>query len=184
MSMDALRNAARRDAEQIVASMAQSRHGIVESVDPTQGAVRVMLQPEGILTGWMPDCSLAHYSGGIGFVMPLTKGDQVSIGFLHGDADHPHVLGRVPSNADKPPVSPVTGQPVQPGEVGVFLPGGAFLHGIGGVWHIKGDLIVDGNVSSTMNVSDVHGSLDRLRGAYDSHDHQQSVGTTTRPDAE
>lgn len=178
MSMDSLRNAHRRDAEQIAASIAQDRHGIVASVDPTQGAVRLKLQPEGILTGWIPDCSFAHYSGGVGIVAPLSLDDQVIVGFLHGDADHPYVSGRMPSNTDTPPVSPITGKPVQPGEVGVFLPGGAFLHAINGVWHLKGDLIVDGDVS------DKHGSLDRLRGNYDAHDHEHSVGPTTKPDAE
>ena len=73
---------------------------------------------------------------------------------------------------------------MQPGEIGVFLPGGGFIHGIGGVWHIKGDLIVDGSISSTADVSDAHGPLNRLRQAYDGHDHQHAVGPTTKPDAE
>lgn len=184
MSMDALRNAFRRDAEQISASIAQDRHGIIASVDPSQGAVRVTMQPEGILTGWIPDCSLAHYSRGIGIVAPLGIGDQVVVGHLHGDADHPYVMGRMPSNTDTPPISPVTGKPVQPGEVGIFLPGGAYLHAVGGAWYLHGDLHVTGSITSTADVSDVHGSLDRLRQAYDAHDHQHSVGTTTRPDAE
>ena len=184
MSIDHLRNALRRDTESIVASIAQPRYATVASVDPAAHAIRVTIQPEGVLSGWIPDASAVSAGGGFGIVSPPSVGDQVLVVHAHGDADHPVVVGRVFSSVDVPPTSPITNKAVQPGEVGVFLPGGAFLHATGGQWHIKGDLIVDGNVSSTMNVSDVHGSLDRLRGNYDGHDHMQSVGTTTKLDAE
>ena len=36
------------------ASAGQPRFGSVTSVDPTQGTVRVQLQPESVLTGWLP----------------------------------------------------------------------------------------------------------------------------------
>lgn len=184
MSFEHLRNAIRRDTEAVVASIAQPRYATVSSVDPAAHSIRVTLQPEGVLSGWIPDASAVSAGGGFGIVSPPNVGDQVLVVHAHGDADHPVVVGRVFSSVDVPPTSPITGKAVQPGEVGIFLPGGAYIHGTSGKWHIKGDLFVDGNVTSTKDVSDVHGSLDRLRGAYDMHDHQTSVGMTTKPDAE
>ena len=185
MSIGHLRNALRRDAEALVASIAQPRYATVASVDPATHSVRVMIQPDGVLSGWIPD-GQAFASGGQGaiIVAPPAVGDQVAVDFPHGDADHPRITGRLFSSVDAPPVSPVTGKPVQPGEVGIFQPGSAFIHGTGGRWFIGGDLVVTGTITSTGDVSDAHGSLDRLRGAYDGHDHRQPVGPTTRPDSE
>lgn len=185
MSVAHLRNAIRRDTEQIVASLAQPRFATVTSVDPNTHSVRVTIQPEATLSGWIPDASAVSAGGGFGIVAPLGMGDQVLVVHPHGDTDHPVVVGRLFSSIDMPPVSSVTGKPVQPGEFGVFLPDGTFLHATGGAWNIKGNLVVDGDVTSTTgDVSDRHGSLDRLRGNYDGHDHRHGVGPTTRPDAE
>lgn len=198
MSMDLfmqrIRHAIRRDTEAMVGSLAMPRDAIVSNVDPARHMVRVTLQPEGVLSGWIPDASAMSGGGGFGVIAPCAIGDQVHVSFAHGDADNGRIIGRIFSTMDMPPTSPKdtgTGKPVQPREWAVFCPG-AFIHMSGGTVYVqaselrlKGNLVVDGDISSTTgDVSDKHGSLDRLRANYDAHDHASPVGTTNRPDQE
>src|SRR5260363_12451 len=52
--MKYLMNAFKSVAQQATQSRAATRHGIVTSYDPKTYAVKVQLQPEGVLTGWIP----------------------------------------------------------------------------------------------------------------------------------
>jgi phage baseplate assembly protein gpV len=126
--MNKFRALIRRDIEAAIATVAQPRFATISSVDPANHAVRVLVQPEGIMSAWIPDSSAVMASGGFGVVAPCGVGDQVKVIFSHGDSDHPVVVGRVFSTVDMPPTSPVTGKAVQPGEFGVFTRGGAWTH--------------------------------------------------------
>ncbi len=152
---DQHRHAIRRDIEAIVGSLAQPRDALVASVDPANHSVRVRIMPEDVLSGWIPDASAMSAGGGYGIVAPPSVGDQVHVVFAHGDQDHPRIVGRIFSVQDLPPVSPATGKAVQPREFAVFCPG-AWLHFSGGVIHaeatsiqFKGDVFVDGKITST-----------------------------------
>lgn len=153
-----LRNALRRDTAAAIGALAQPRHALVHSVDPHTHSVRLLIQPEGTLTGWVPDASAFATGGGYGCVCPLSQGDQVMVIHAHGDADEPVITGRLFSTVDMPPVSLATGKPVQPGEFGVFT-AGAFLHMAGGSIHaqctkfiLKGDLELDGKIMATGDI--------------------------------
>ena len=180
--MDALVDAIMQRVAAHVGSVAQPRLATVSAFDPTQHAVRVTIQPEGTLSGWIP-LGAAAVGNGVGIVAPPSLNDQVLVVHQEGDSEHPHVVGRLFSHVAMPPVSPATGKPVQPGEVGVFTPG-AWLHISGGTvygsatsWQLSGDVVVEGDVS------DRHGSLDRLRQNYDAHRHGD-IPLTDHPDAE
>ena len=156
--MDGIRNAVARDTQAMIASVAQPRHALVESVDLSTHSVRLRLQPENTLTGWIPDASAFATGGGFGVVCPLAFGDQVIVLHAHGDADHPVVVGRLFSTVDMPPVSPATGKPVASGEFAAFT-SGAWIHFTGGVIHaaatsikFKGDLELDGKLTATGDV--------------------------------
>ncbi len=165
--MDAFRNAIRRDTAAMVGSVAQPRFATVESVDASTHSVRLTLQPEGVLTGWVPDASAFATGGGYGMVFPLSVGDQVKVVHANGDADNPVIVGRLFSTVDMPPVSQATGKPVQSGEFGVFTDG-AWLHMSGGVIYAQatklvftGDVDVTGNmtITGTLTVSGIIKSL-------------------------
>ncbi|MGY0482575.1 phage baseplate assembly protein V [Endobacter medicaginis] len=173
-----------------VNQIAQPRCATVQAFDPTNHAVRVAIQPEGLLTGWMPLGAVAVGSG-TGIVAPPAIGDQVLVVPQEGDSEHWHVVSRIFSQVAMPPVSPATNKPVQSGEVGVFT-NGAYLHVSGGTiyaqasqFKLHGNLVVDGSISSTSgDVSDQHGSLDRLRGNYDRHTHSSLSSPPTPQDSE
>lgn len=207
--MDRLLNAWKLHASAMDSGLAQPRFAVVESVDPSIHSVRVRIQPEDVLTGWIPDGALA-VGNGVGIVCPPSPGDQVFITPAEGDGEHWVVSKRLFDTQSPAPVSPATGKPVQSGDFGVFM-GGCVLHMVGGKLFIRapagveirsgpllmvcddvrieapgGVEIAEGDLRvSAGDSSDKHGSLDRLRANYDAHDHSgRSVGTTTKPDPE
>ncbi len=183
--MEDLLNLVAGRAARLDSRLGQPRFAVVADTNPAEHTVRVHLQPGNRLSGWLQVPAVA-VGNGCGVVSMPAPGDQVSVVPQEGDAQHPIIVGRYFSAQARPPVSPISGQPVQPGtEFGVFLPNGSFLHATAdGRWHIKGDLVVDGDVS------DRHGSLDRLRQNYSAHLHDgvqtggSRTGATTKPDPE
>jgi uncharacterized protein involved in type VI secretion and phage assembly len=80
----------------------------VTAVDDPDGLGRVQLRlswdPEGITTHW---ARTANFMGGNGrgayFVPEI--GDEVLVGFEHGDPSHPYVLGALWSTSNPPPIA-------------------------------------------------------------------------------
>ena len=52
--MDSFLNHLKAHAAQMDQGWAQPRLAVVQSVDPASFTVRVTVQPEGVLTGWLP----------------------------------------------------------------------------------------------------------------------------------
>lgn len=142
------------------------RIGVVTSVDCTTATARVLLQPEGVLSGWLPIMTL-WAGAGWGMICPPTPGDQVLIIFQENDAEHGIVVGSLFSNSARPPEC----------QVGEFLlrhQSGASIRLLNsGIISIHGDLHVSGDVY------DAQGSLSRLRNHYDVHTHRTGNGTIT-----
>lgn len=157
MSIDRLLNAMKRASSDIASSHAQPRFATIESVDPSGYSVKVTIQPEGTLTGWLPLGAAAV--GNACIVAPPAPGDQVQITPIEGDAEHWVITARVFSAVALPPTSPATGQPVQPGEVGIFTPGawlhlsGGNIYGAGGALNWTGAVDVTGNVAISTGAS-------------------------------
>ncbi len=144
----------------------QVRFGVVASFDPETYTARVRLQPEAVLSGWLPILT-SWIGAGWGFVSPPAPGDQVLVLAQEGDAEHGVVAGRAFSDANAPPQAPV-------GELWLMHKSGSFLKlANDGTVQVQGDLHVAGDVY------DSHGSLDRLRQHYDAHTHTDSRGGTT-----
>ena len=97
-------------------------------------------------------------------------GDQVLVVAQEGDAENGVILGACFSAPMPPPAS-------APGELLLVHASGASLRmGNDGTVRVTGDLIVDGEVS------DRHGSLDRLRRLYDRHSHPAHNAVTSSQD--
>jgi phage baseplate assembly protein gpV len=164
---------------------AQPRWGTVSSVNPAAMQVRVMIQPEGVESGWLPMVALA--TGSVTVWAPPTLGQQVFMVPDCGSVDDYVVVGLGFSGTARPPKTATAvgggASVVQPGEFCAVSGGTVLRVSAGGVF-IKGNLVVDGDVS------DKHGSLDRLRGNYDAHKHTGvtpgggTSGTTDHVDAE
>ena len=153
--------------------VAQPRWGTVQSVNPATMSAKVLIQPEGVLTGWLPVVSPAV--GGAYIIAPLTQGQQVFMAPDAGDADSYVILGVGFNNLAQAPQVPAAvagaATQVKPGEIALVDAAGGVLRVAGGNVFVKGNLVVDGNVS------DRHGSLDRLRGNYNAHKHGSSPTT-------
>lgn len=132
-------------------AMGQPRHGTITSVDPVNHAVKVMIEPDGIESGWIPDAVIA--AGGLKIACPSEVGTQVIVVPVEGDAEHPIVIGRIFDTVIMPPVSPATSQPVQAGEIGIFLDGGTYLHLTQRGILIGGDITINGSVTATGDIT-------------------------------
>jgi len=171
--MERFVNAIKAHADALVQTQAQPRFGTIVSVDPNTGTARLTLQPEGVLSGWLP--VLSPWAGaGWGMVCPLAPGDQVLVLAQEGAAEHGVIVGRIFSGLQRPPAAPS-------GELWFVHQSGSYLKLLNdGTVQVGGDLHVSGDVY------DSQGSLSRLRSHYDAHTHIDSRGgvttATSQPD--
>jgi phage baseplate assembly protein V len=152
------------------------RYGLVSSFDPAAFAARVLLQPENILSGWLPVVS-PWVGGGWGLAAPLPPGTQVVIVCQEGDAEQGMIIGAVWSAVDKPLDAPV-------GELWLQHQSGSFIRLLNNgtiaieaaLVNVAGNLMVSGDISD-QNGS--HGTLAALRNAHDGHTHPDAQGGNT-----
>jgi phage baseplate assembly protein gpV len=162
--MERFLNVVKAHAAALDRSQGQPRFGLVASVDPARYAARVMLQPEGVLTGWLPVLS-GWVGAGWGIACMPSPGDQVLVLPQDGEAEHGVVVGAAYSDRALPPAAPA-------GELWLVHRSGCALHlANDGTVRVIGDLHVQGSVFASGDVSDGHGSVGRLRGNYDAHTH-------------
>jgi hypothetical protein len=167
--IERLSNAIKSHAASLDQSTGQIKFGTVTSVNSQNATARVLIQPEGVLSGWLP--VLSQWVGsGWGMVCPPSPGDQVLLVPQEGDIEQGIIIGRIFSNKQMPPVVP-------DGEFWLIHQSGCFLKFCNdGTIRIRGDLHVQGNVY------DQHGPLSNLRSHYNSHTHlMASGGRTTVP---
>lgn len=173
--MQRLLNAIKAQSGAQDGGLGRPRFGVVASVDPARHAARVRLQPEDVLSGWLPVLS-PWVGAGWGLAAPPMPGQQALVLPQDGDGEHGVIVGLAWSDAAPAPAAPV-------GELWLAHRSGSFLKLLNdGTVRVRGDLHVDGEVF------DRHGSLDRLRRHYDAHVHADAqgdvVGGVSEPDAE
>jgi len=170
--MDQFWNMVKANAAGLDGQGGVARFGLVSSFDPNAYAARVLIQPENVLTGWLPVVS-PWVGAGWGLAAPLTPGAQVLVVAQEGDAEHGVVAGCSFSDAQRPPATPV-------GEIWITHQTGSRLRLLNdGTVRISGDLHVDGNVYVSNDIADGHGALSSLRVHYDAHTHTDSHGDVT-----
>ncbi len=168
--MDGFLNLLKAHASQLDQGWAQPRMGVVSSVDVARFSTRVLIQPEGVLSGWLPIAS-PWVGAGWGLACPPAPGDQVLVLWQEGDAEHGIVVCRLWSNAAGPPQAPV-------GELWLVHKTGSFLklHNDGSIESTAPTWTHHGDFHATGNVFDSYGSLADLRAHYNEHVHPP--GTT------
>ncbi len=150
-----------------------ARFGLVSSFDPEAYAAKVLIQPENVLSGWLPIVS-AWVGAGWGLAAPLTPGAQVLVIAQEGDAEQGVIIGAVWSTVDRPLPAPA-------GELWLQHQSGSFLKLLndGTIFlsaptvNISGNLVVSGNISDQAGA---HGTVGTLRNAYDTHTHADPQG--------
>jgi phage baseplate assembly protein gpV len=157
--MHTLANSLKIQAAAMDAQQGQSRWGIVSSVNsgPNGGpyTAKVRMQPEDVLTGWLPVLS-SMVGAGWGMVSPPYPGQQVFVIPDCGDHAHGVIVGATWSqpagNPTPQPPGSVGGAaaPVLPGEFGVVSKPGSYIRGS----NDGSLLLVAGTTSITMKSAD------------------------------
>ncbi len=182
MSFERWANAHKLHAAQLDKQSAETRHGIIVSYDPVNSAVKVIVQPEGTVTGWIEVGHVA--AGSTMFMVGPMPGDQVILQPQEGDGDHWTISHRVFSTVQMPPTMPSTKEPIQAGEVGAYqTTTGNYFHMANngtiysaGTWQHTGNLNVTGEVTRGFGTSDM--------ATLGQHIHNQpadSAGDTEQP---
>lgn len=117
--MAGLQNAIRLQALRAMSDLATSRVGLITSFDPGAWAVRVALQPDGFLSGWLPLAS-PWIGNGWGMLAAPNVGDMVAVHFFGGDLEAGFVESRFFNDVDRPLA-------VQSGELWLVHASGAFF---------------------------------------------------------
>ena len=173
--MDRFFNALKSQAAALDRSRGQPRFATVASVDPARYAARVTLQPEDVLTGWLPILS-PWVGAGWGLVCPPSPGDQVLVLPQEGDGEHGVVVRRCVLRS-RAVAGGALGRAVARAPLRQF-PEAAD----DGTVQVNGDLHVAGDVY------DRHGRSTACAGNYNMHMHPDpqggNTGTTSNPDPE
>lgn len=164
--MDRFINVIKAHASALDRGGGQPRFGVVTSVDSLTATARVTLQPEGVLSGWLPILS-PWVGAGWGMVCAPMPGDQVMVLAQEGCAEHGVIVGAAFSNAQLPPAAPL-------GELWLVHSSGSFIKlQNDGTIQIQGDVHVNGDIY------DRQGALSGLRNTYNIHTHIDSRGGDT-----
>ena len=162
--MDSFLNHLSGQSSQLDQGWAQPRLGVVSSVNPANYTARVLIQPENVLSGWLPVGS-SWVGGGWGLACLPNTGDQVLIVWQEGNPEHGIIVCRLWSNAVSAPAVPV-------GELWIVHQSGSFLklRNDGSIARVH-----SGSLQVSEDVSDGHGSLAGLRSHYNEHVHPPST---------
>jgi len=174
--MDRFWNAVKARAGALDGMGGAARFGLVSSFDPAAYAAKVLIQPENILSGWLPVVS-PWVGAGWGMSAPLTPGNQVLVIAQEGDSEQGVVIGCVFSTVDTP-LNAASGEFWLRHQTGSFVQlrndGSIALQAP--VVNITGNLVVTGDISDQ---NGAHGTLAALRNAHDTHVHDDPQGGQT-----
>lgn len=174
----------KRVVADFMASFSPTKYGTVSAYNPNDYTVKVILQPEGIETGFVP-LSAPWVGNNLGAVFGPAIGDVVRLDFIDGSAQATVVGGRFFSVNARPPV-------VQSGQAAIVDSAGSYVRlnndgtiTLGASTGITtttpllkqvGDLLVTGDISDQ---NGAHGTVRSLRDAHNGHDHSDPQGGST-----
>ena len=182
---DKMQNIMRREGERAASKRALSRMATVTSYDPGSYAAKVLIQPEGYETGFLP-IATPWVGNGWGMFCPPTPGDVVDVHFQEGGKLAAYVSLRFYGNAAQPQSVPSgefwlvhqsgsVAKLTNDGKVTLEDSSGSFLTlNADGTATLKANLTVQGNIVATGDISDqngVSGTVAHIRTVYDSHTH-------------
>lgn len=99
--MEVLLDRMRREVERSRSGMGHTQLGTITSYDPGNHAVKVMLQPDGIESGWMPLGS-PMVGNGWGVFLAPSIGDQVIVEYQEAGREAPFATLRLYDNNNRP----------------------------------------------------------------------------------
>lgn len=103
--IDLLLNLMRAQAEGILSKYTNMRIGTISSYDPSVYKAQVLIQPENMMTGWLP-IATQWMGNGWGLYMPPAPGDTVIIHFMEGDLSVGIIGDRLFTSKELPKTDP------------------------------------------------------------------------------
>jgi len=201
MNVSGLLNIMRRESEKVVAQQADTRMAIVDSYDPVRYCAKVWIQPENVLTGFLP-IATEWVGNGWGMFCPPTKGDVVDVHFQEWGKNAGYISKRFFSdptpplpvnsgefwlvhqsgsclkftNDGKVLVQSATDMNLQVGnDLNINVLGGVSLTSVDDINMTAPNLNVTGNITATGDITDqsltTNESMRDQRQIYDSHTH-------------
>lgn len=184
-----------------------TKYGQISAYNPNDYTVKVIIQPQGIETGFIPLAAI-WVGNELGAVFGPAIGDSVRLDFIDGSIQATVVSGRFFNNGARPPV-------VQSGQAALVDSKGSYIRlnndgtitlgapiGITsttpllkqvGNMEVDGNVVVTQNITSDQNIlavgtlSDLngqHGTVGDLRNAHNNHTHgnvQTGTGNSSGP---
>jgi phage baseplate assembly protein gpV len=194
MNISGILNIVRRECERFFATQGKPRIGIIDSYDPNLYCAKVLLQPENVLTGFLP-IGTEFVGNGWGLLFGPTVGDVVEVQYQEGGKNAGYIGKRFYSSVTVPP------GPVPSGEVWLVHQCGSFIKltndtkltvnavgdldaTVGGATNLTStgnvtmttpNLIVNGNIIATGDITDqsetTNESMQAMRAKYNEHVH-------------
>lgn len=189
--MSGFDHAAKLQAALLDSQVIRRKAAIVTSYDPDAYRAKVKLQPEDLLTGWLPIAS-AWVGAGWGFFTPPAIGQLVRVEFVEGHLDAGEIVGSA-HNSALPPVSVPAGEMLLQHAAGsllqfhndstVKLISAGTLTTQAPQWNHTGPVFVDGSLQTSGDITDNNttnsSTLAQLRTAHNDHDHPDPQGGST-----
>ena len=192
----------RREAERVVGQKATVRMATVTSYTPYMA--KVLIQPEGVETGFLP-IATPWVGNGWGMFCPPSPGDVVDVHFQEGSKGAPYISLRFFGDLARPLAVPSGefwlvdklgnsfkfsgGKVLVNGhtEIDVTTPtlnitAGIAVNVTAPNMNLTGNLNVTGNIIATGDISDLSsgsGTMAHIRSVYDSHTHNDPQGGTS-----
>jgi phage baseplate assembly protein gpV len=184
LPIDKINNIIKQQVIAVLSTFTQTRIGIISGYDPNTYTSKVTLQPDGLITNYLP---IVTFNVGIGwgFYSAPRAGDMVMVHFQEGDLSTGFITGSIFNSIDTP-VNP--GPPE--GETWMIHKTGTFLKfkndGTISITaldsnsnptniNINGNIVLTGNITATGDILDQSGTntnnMRLMRSIYDSHTH-------------
>jgi phage baseplate assembly protein gpV len=97
-----IRRIARRECERVLRLSLQPRYGNIVEWDPKTHRAKVEVQPEGVVSNWIPTMS-PWVGNGWGMIQSHSVGDQVMMVFPEYGSNEGAIIGRVFDERNPPP---------------------------------------------------------------------------------
>src|SRR5580658_4011091 len=110
MNIAGILNIIRREVERVISLQGVTRIGIVDTYDPNLYCAKVLIQPENVLTGFLP-ISTEWVGNGWGLVCPPSSGDVVDVHFQENGKNAGYISKRFYSGVTQPPMAGGAGAP-------------------------------------------------------------------------
>lgn len=185
-----LRHLVKQLVAEMIGTMPQPRWGTVISFDPSRPALKAIMHPDEVPSGWLPVAQSSAGGGGT-VLSPILPGmqvllvpelgspghDFVAVGFAHSDAAQPPKVANTNGVSGVQQAATVAWSGdewmvVANGSVvRLTTAGDIFLQPFSGTVKVDGNLAVNGNITATLGITAGAGGADQV--TVQGHSHPQ-----------